>query len=155
MAREPEDVQMDIWSGVVGLVGGLLGGLLAYRSQMKAMGPELRALWKERSLRRRHYIGRAVRRGEKLEDPGDAALAVSLARYQQAMLRSAWWKLSVALGPVLLGVLGIVAAIADIGLAWLALTAGALLLHGTLVLFRRRMLSRIEGAERANRGPSS
>jgi len=99
------------------LAGGLLGSLLAYRSQMKAMGPELRALWKARSLRRRYYIRRAVRRGEKLEDSGDAALAASLDRYRQALLRSPWWKLSVTLGSVQFGALGIAAAIADVGLA--------------------------------------
>lgn len=146
---------VDIATWVGYLVGVVLTSLLISRSQMKAMGPELRALSKERSLRRRYYIGRAVGRGEKLEDPGDAAFAASLARYQQAVLRSWWWKLSAALGLVYFGGLGILLAVAD-GPAWLvAVTAGAFLLVGRQVLFRQRMLSRLEGAERANRGPSS
>jgi len=121
------DISSWVVSGVAGLGGGLLGSLLAYRSQLRAMGPELRALWKERSLRHRSHIRRAARRGENLEDPGDAALAASLTRYHQAARQSPWRKPVLAIAAVLFGALGIAAAVAD-GPAWLALTAGALFL---------------------------
>ena len=146
------EMPRDVLTWVSGLVGGALVTYLAYRSQRRAMGAGVWTLWKERSLRRRHHISRAVRRGERLSDPGDAALAVWLARYRQANLRSKWSKIPLTISAVLLGGLGIVAAITD-GPAWLALTAGSLMLSGALILFGQRTLRGAERAERANRIP--
>jgi hypothetical protein len=55
-------------------------------------GPEFRELWEERLTRKaKKAVRYAVARGEALEDPGLASVAVSLSRKYQRSLKN-WWR---------------------------------------------------------------